>query len=150
NINTTVASVPNTTTFIVSGGADPGPATKLGFMDLGRTVAGTATVSGRSIGISAATFATGALTFTTVGANALKVGDIVTTSGNAPAGWNKTNVAVTAIVSPTQFKVAATTDPGAITTKGLVLPNEQNVVTAATPAAKPGLLSTPEITITLH
>ena len=77
---------------------------------LGVKLGGTITATTRDI--AGASWAGGTATYTTTVAHGLKVGDIVSISKVTPAGYNLTNVAVTAVGSSTDFDVALVGDPG--------------------------------------
>jgi hypothetical protein len=83
----------------------------------GFTIGGTITATTRDI--AGASWAAGTATYTTTSPHGLKIGDIVSISKVTPAGYNLTNVAVTAVGSATDFDVALVADPGAWVKNGI-------------------------------
>jgi hypothetical protein len=81
-------------------------------------------------GISGAAWATGTATYTTTDTNGLVVGQNITVSGMAPAGWNVTGN-ITA-VGATTFSVAMAANPGAVTLWGIGSLNTSTATTMGT------------------
>ncbi len=144
------------------------PANKDGYNASGAVVhsvpsATTFTFTGRAINISNAVWSGGNITFTTSTPHPFVVGQAVSTVNSAPGGYNQ-NKDVLSVPSPTQFVIKGpNTDPGAITTKGVVdtLANPGAVgstlgsvhtlttVVLSTPNASPGPLVTPDVLVSM-
>ncbi len=127
----------------------------------------TFTVTGRSYTITSATWSAvggGTITFGTAFDHHLQVGDTVSTINSSPGKYNVDGV-VSAVDDSTHFEIAgaSATDPGPITTKGVVDTlgkpgsigspkgnvNTLTTVTLDTPTAQPGTLTVPDVTVNM-
>lgn len=87
------------------------PISNLGFVQLNPGA-----VTGTDYTVTGASWSGGVATFT-VGAHALQIGQLVSVTGASPAGWNVSQVPVTAITG-TAFSVGIAANPGAWTSGG--------------------------------
>lgn len=109
-------------TFVTQWGEEskPSPATTAtGKEDDTWAISNMDTAPPNTYAVSAASWASGSVTYTVSSTFGLRVGEYVTVTGIAPAGYNVANAKVTS-VSSTSIVVALATDPGAYTSGGSI------------------------------